>query len=138
MFFLCRFDDFLIYKVKLFLAKTEAEKKEAIKPIPFDFAVQYARELFVFTIALIYCCVTPLTVPFCASYFALAFFSGIHQSILCLFVAKYNFVFVHNPPYVGLDATRIIIERTFIAHVIFLLFMVGLFTFKVLKLLLLE
>jgi hypothetical protein len=50
--------------------------REAEIPTPFDYPVQYAREFFIFTIAITYSTMTPLVVPFAALYFFLAYVSG--------------------------------------------------------------
>ncbi len=73
---LCRIDDFLICKVRQYFSKNEKQRVIAEEPFPFDFPVQYARELFIFCVAITYSSMTPLMIPFVAGYFGWAFISG--------------------------------------------------------------
>jgi len=76
-FWLLRLDDLLICKVNQWLfCKTRIEKQEAENPPPFDYPIQYARELFIFCVALVYSTMTPIILPFATCYFLFAFLSG--------------------------------------------------------------
>eukprot|EP01114_Cavostelium_apophysatum_P010535 TRINITY_DN2438_c0_g2_i2.p1 TRINITY_DN2438_c0_g2~~TRINITY_DN2438_c0_g2_i2.p1 ORF type:complete len:786 (-),score=145.12 TRINITY_DN2438_c0_g2_i2:855-3212(-) len=119
VFFLCRLDDWILYKIKSLFSKTEADKRAALLSPPFDFPVQTAREQMIFAVGLSYSLINPLILPFCTMYFGLAWFT-----------AKYNFVFVHTPPYAGVHMTQLVIDRTFIALFIFQLTMIGMFALK--------
>jgi len=118
LFHLSRIPDFVIGKVmELFVAKTRQAKRDALKPDPFDFSVQYARELLVFAIGLCYSTMSPIILPFTMIYFALSYF-----------VAKHNFIFVFNPRYDGIRMTHAVIDRIFIAIILYQLIILGVFT----------
>jgi hypothetical protein len=115
-----RIDDWCICKInQLFFARTPKAKLRAEEPFPFDYPVQYARELFIFTVALTYASMTPLMVPCATIYFALAYLS-----------AKYNFVYVTVPPYKGRRVTQLVVDRIVIALLIYQLTMLGIFSLK--------
>eukprot|EP01118_Nematostelium_gracile_P013033 TRINITY_DN4864_c0_g1_i1.p1 TRINITY_DN4864_c0_g1~~TRINITY_DN4864_c0_g1_i1.p1 ORF type:complete len:792 (+),score=167.24 TRINITY_DN4864_c0_g1_i1:74-2377(+) len=115
LFFMCRLDDVILYQIKTrFLLKTNREKEEAIKPLPFDFPVQYSRELFIFCIGMSYSTMSPLILPFVWMYFFLAYLS-----------ARHNFIYVFTPNYGGLRMTRLAINRMIAAVFIFQVAMMG-------------
>lgn len=120
LFMFLRVDDFLICKFKQrFVCVTEEEMLEAEQPVPFDYPVQYGRELFIFTVALTYSSTVPMMLPFAACYFALAYIT-----------AKYNFVYVLYPRYKGRKLTPLYIDRIAFALFIYQFAMFSMFTLK--------
>ncbi|PRP86306.1 hypothetical protein PROFUN_05447 [Planoprotostelium fungivorum] len=120
IFWLGRFDEFLLYGLKrLFYCVTEEEKKQAEAPAPFLYGILYTRQLFVLLIAVVYSTIAPYVVPFALSYFWVSWFS-----------AKYNMIYVVMPRYQGGKVTLIVINRVGYALVIYQLVMIGVFLLK--------
>jgi len=88
--------------------------------VPFDFPIQYARELFIFTIALSYSSLNPLVLPCATVYLALAFLT-----------AKYNFMYVLPNPYQGRKMTPLVIDRIIFSVFLYQGLMLGVFTSKI-------
>jgi len=119
MLFLCRFDEFILCKLKQTFHPTKAQHEEDEVPIPFNYSIQYARELLIFTMALTYSSISPFMLPVATIYFAFAYLT-----------MKYNFVFVYNPPYQGIHMTQVTIDQTTMGIFIYQLTMMGIFGLK--------
>lgn len=67
----------IVTRIKLrFLCRTDAEREEALLPQHPEMGVNYAWDLFIFTIAITYAVVAPVILPFACLYFFLSSITG--------------------------------------------------------------
>merc|ERR1711988_1729971 len=77
---LARLPNLVIWKLKCwFLAKSPRQKLEAANPSQFKFAEQYAKQLLVFVVVIVYSTLAPLILPFGFIYFTIAFMTTKYQ-----------------------------------------------------------
>eukprot|EP01119_Soliformovum_irregulare_P016782 TRINITY_DN4901_c0_g1_i1.p1 TRINITY_DN4901_c0_g1~~TRINITY_DN4901_c0_g1_i1.p1 ORF type:complete len:740 (-),score=218.39 TRINITY_DN4901_c0_g1_i1:4-2223(-) len=116
---LVRVPDIVIALFRRSTAKTKRDVKEAYKPAPFDYAVQYARDIIVLTIGLTFSSMAPIILPFTLIYFGMAY-------ITC----KYNMVFVFDPPCESFQNNHHVLDQMFVAILIYQSTFLGVLTLK--------
>jgi hypothetical protein len=126
---LARIPDFALYLLGKITADKSKRKEGPVKfewPMELYFAVSYTKELLVFTIGLTYSSIgtafgmsilqylAPIVLPFAAIYFGFSYF-----------VNRHNWVYVIDGPYEGVKMTRIVIDRIFVAIILYQLTTLG-------------
>ncbi|KAL6051566.1 hypothetical protein QOT17_019119 [Balamuthia mandrillaris] len=78
------------YFLLFFVSRTPRQRKQARKPLNFNYGERVSHDMLIFTIVLLYSVMAPLIAIFGLIYFSFAYLIG-----------KYNIMFVHFPKYEG-------------------------------------